>query len=142
MAQYDAMNNVARGKVKDGPAFVGGLVRTGGERRRMSTAGAWSHLISIAEMTISYFPLSWCWRTAYAVYSTHSHRPQKPKYRLIIPADRNMSPDEYAAVSRKLAEQIGMNNFDKTTFDVHRLMYLPSCSKDAEPVLEVYEGRR
>lgn len=51
-----------------------------------------------------------------------------------------MSPDEYAAVSRKLAEQIGLADFDKTTFDVHRLMYLPSCSIDAEPVLEVYEG--
>ncbi|MCP6429148.1 hypothetical protein NL523_27920, partial [Klebsiella pneumoniae] len=51
-----------------------------------------------------------------------------------------MSPDEYAAVSRKLAEQIGMEYFDKTTFDVARLMYLPSCSLDAEPVLEIGEG--
>lgn len=33
-----------------------------------------------------------------------------------------------------------MQYFDKTTFDVHRLMYLPSCSKDAEPVLETFEG--
>jgi len=51
-----------------------------------------------------------------------------------------MNPDEYAAVSRKLAEQIGMEYFDKTTFDVHRLMYLPSCSLDAVPVLEIGEG--
>jgi hypothetical protein len=79
--------------------------------------------------------------TAYVVYSTHSHRAHKPKYRLIIPADRHMNPDEYAAVSRKLAEQIGMEYFDKTTFQVHRLMFLPSCSKDApDPVLEIYEG--
>jgi predicted P-loop ATPase len=78
--------------------------------------------------------------SAYAIYSTHSHRPEKPKYRLIIPTSRGISPDEYGAVSRKLAEQIGMDYFDKTTFDVQRLMYLPSCSKDATPVLEVYEG--
>nr|WP_313780833.1 virulence-associated E family protein [Paenibacillus larvae] len=78
--------------------------------------------------------------TAYAVYTTHSHRPKKPKYRLIIPTDRTMNPDEYAAVSRKIAEQIGMQYFDKTTFDVHRLMYLPSCSNDAKPILEVFEG--
>ncbi|HBS60865.1 MAG TPA: virulence protein E, partial [Firmicutes bacterium] len=77
---------------------------------------------------------------AYAIYSTHSHRPNKPKYRLVLPADKPMSPDEYAAVSRKLAEHIGMEYFDKTTFDVHRLMYLPSCSLDAVPVLEVGEG--
>ncbi|WP_160045562.1 virulence-associated E family protein [Paenibacillus sp. USDA918EY] len=141
MAQYDAMNNTARGKVKDGPAFVGGLIRTG--RRKKENVDSRSlvtldidrgdeEFLFSAELVLG--------GTAYAVYSTHSHRPKKPKYRLIVPADRNMSPDEYAAVSRKLAEQIGMQYFDKTTFDVHRLMYLPSCSKDAEPVLEVYDG--
>ncbi|GIP57888.1 virulence-associated E family protein [Paenibacillus woosongensis] len=141
MAQYNAMSTPARGKVKDGPAFVGGLIRTG--RRKKENVDSRS-LITLdvdrgdddflfaADLVLG--------GTAYVVYSTHSHRPEKPKYRLIIPADRNMSPDEYAAVSRKLAEQIGMSFFDKTTFDVHRLMYLPSCSKDAEPVLEVYEG--
>ncbi|AVV56398.1 virulence protein E [Paenibacillus glucanolyticus] len=141
MAQYDKMNNVSRGKVKDGPAFVGGLVRTG--RRKKENVDSRS-LITLdvdrgdddflfsAELVLG--------GTAYVIYSTHSHRPEKPKYRLIIPVNRNMSPDEYAAVSRKLSEHIGMEYFDKTTFDVHRLMYLPSCSKDADPVLEVFEG--
>ncbi|OME86511.1 MULTISPECIES: virulence-associated E family protein [Paenibacillus] len=141
MAQYDKMNNNARGKLKDGPAFVGGLVRTG--RRKKENVDSRS-LITLdvdrgdddflfsAELVLG--------GTAYVIYSTHSHRPEKPKYRLIVPVDRNMSPDEYAAVSRKLSEHIGMEYFDKTTFDVHRLMYLPSCSKDADPVLEVFEG--
>src|SRR5690606_2018581 len=29
---------------------------------------------------------------------------------------------------------------DKRTFEVHRLMYMPSCSKDAEPVFLEYAG--
>lgn len=33
MAEYNKMSNVARGKIKDGPAFVGGLVR-GGRRKK------------------------------------------------------------------------------------------------------------
>ncbi|WP_325073111.1 hypothetical protein [Paenibacillus elgii] len=141
MAQYDAMHNIGRGKVKDGPAFVGGLVR-GGRRKKenvdtrslitLDVDRADDGFLFTAELV-----LGGC---AYVIYSTHSHRPQKPKYRLIVPADRTMTPDEYAAVSRKLAEQIGMHYFDKTTFEVHRLMYLPSCSKDAEPVLGIYEG--
>ena len=77
---------------------------------------------------------------AYVIYSTHSHRPRKPRYRLIVPMNRALSPDEYGAIIRKLAEKIGMTYFDKTTFEVHRLMYFPSCSKDAEPVLEISEG--
>lgn len=141
MAQYDAMNAASKGKAKDGPAFVGGLIRGG--RRKKENIDTRSLITLDADFADDGFLFD-CelvlGGTAYAVYSTHSHRPHKQKYRLIVPGDRAMSPDEYAAVSRKLAEQIGMHYFDRTTFHVHRLMYLPSCSKDAEPVLEVYEG--
>ncbi|MBU5677891.1 virulence-associated E family protein [Alkaliphilus sp. MSJ-5] len=141
MAQYDKMHNIGRGKIKDGPAFVGGLVR-GGRRKKenidtrslitLDADHADEDFLFAVELVLG--------GSAYAVYSTHSHRSDKPKYRLIIPTDRAMSPDEYAAVSRKVAENISMEYFDKTTFDVHRLMYLPSCSKDAEPLLEISEG--
>lgn len=141
VTRYDAMDNIARHRVKDGPAFVGGLVRGG--RRKKENVDTRSLLTLDADHADGDFVfavdlvLGGC---AYAIYSTHSHRPTKPKYRLIVPVDRTMNPDEYAAVSRKLAEQIGMEYFDKTTFEVHRLMYLPSCSKDAVPVLEIGEG--
>ena len=141
IAQYDKMHNIGRGKLKNGPAFVGGLVRGG--RRKKENVDTRSLITLDADHADENFiftcelVLGGC---AYAIYSTHSHRPQKHKYRLIAPVDRSMSPDEYGAVSRKLAEQIGMDYFDKTTFEVHRLMYLPSCSMDAVPILEVGEG--
>ena len=141
MEQYAKMNNIGRGKIKDGPAFVGGLVR-GGRRKKenidtrclitLDVDHATEDFLFATELVLG--------GTAYVIYSTHSHRPEKPKYRLVTPTDRAISPDAYGAVSRKLAEQIGMDYFDKTTFDVHRLMYLPSCSNDADPVLEVCEG--
>ncbi|WP_244863399.1 hypothetical protein [Paenibacillus cisolokensis] len=141
MAQYDAMTPAGKGKVKDGPAFVGGLVR-GGRRKKenVDTRSLFTLDADFADGDFLFTVELVLGGTAYAVYSTHSHRPHKPKYRLIVPADRTMSPDEYTAAARKLAEKIGMTYFDKTTFQVHRLMYFPSCSKDAEPVLEVYEG--
>lgn len=142
MAKYDVMSVPDKGKAKDGPAFVGGLVR-GGRRKKESvdTRSLITLDVDRADDGFLFAVELVLGGTAYVIYSTHSHRPTKPKYRLIIPTDRTMSPDEYAAVSRKLAEQIGITYFDKTTFQVHRLMYLPSCSKDApEPVLEVYEG--
>ncbi|OCZ54329.1 virulence-associated E family protein [Dehalobacter sp. TeCB1] len=141
MAEYDKMSNIAKGKIKDGPAFVGGLVRGG--RRKKENVDTRSLITLDADHADDGFSfavelvLGGC---AYAIYSTHSHRSQRPKYRLIVPVDRPMNPDEYAAVARKLADNIGMKYFDKTTFDVHRLMYLPSCSKDAKPVIEVQEG--
>jgi putative DNA primase/helicase len=141
MAQYDKMHNLDRAKLKDGPAFVGGLVR-GGRRKKenVDTRSLITLDVDHADGDFLFTVELVLGGTAYAVYSTHSYRPDKPKYRLIAPTDRPLSPDEYAAVSRKIAEQIGLHYFDRTTFDVHRLMYLPSCSKDAQPVLEVYEG--
>lgn len=141
MAQYDKMHNIARGKVKDGPAFVGGLVRSGRRKKEnvdtrslitLDADHADDNFIFTVELVLG--------GSAYVIYSTHSHRPEMHKYRLIAPVDRTLSPDEYAAVSRKIAEQIGIQYFDKTTFEVHRLMYLPSCSKDAEPVFIENEG--
>ncbi|MEV2294895.1 virulence-associated E family protein [Paenibacillus larvae] len=141
MAEYSKMDNINKARVKDGPAFVGGFIR-GGRRKKENLETRSLITLDVDQGDENFL---FCCDlvldgTAYVIYSTHSHRPKKPKYRLIIPTDRTMNPDEYAAVSRKIAEQIGMQYFDKTTFDVHRLMYLPSCSNDAKPILEVFEG--
>ncbi|MEV2910488.1 DUF927 domain-containing protein [Paenibacillus larvae] len=141
MAEYSKMDNINKARVKDGPAFVGGFIR-GGRRKKENLETRSLITLDVDQGDENFL---FCCDlvldgAAYVIYTTHSHRPKKPKYRLIIPTDRTMNSDEYAAVSRKIAEQIGMQYFDKTTFDVHRLMYLPSCSNDAKPILEVFEG--
>ncbi|ACL77349.1 virulence-associated E family protein [Ruminiclostridium cellulolyticum] len=141
MAEYDRMTKNDKDKIKNGRAFVGGLVK-GGRRKKENIENRW--LITLdadnADDDFLFCVDLILGGTAYAVYSTHSCRPNKLKYRLVCPVNRALSPDEHAAVSRKLADKIGMTYFDKTTFDVHRLMYLPSCSKDATPILEISEG--
>lgn len=66
------------------------------------------------------------------IYSTHKHTPEKPRLRLVIPLTRTVSADEYVAVARKVAEDIGMELFDDTTYEPSRLMYWPSTSADGE----------
>lgn len=66
------------------------------------------------------------------LYSTHKHTPEHPRLRLIIPLSREVTPDEYMAVSRKIAEQIGIEQFDDSTYEPSRLMYWPSTSADGE----------
>lgn len=74
------------------------------------------------------------------IYSTHKHTSEHPRLRLIIPLSRNVSPDEYTAVARKVAEEIGMELFDDTTYEPSRLMYWPSTSSDGEFVFRDIEG--
>ncbi|MGK9252382.1 VapE domain-containing protein [Paenibacillus humicus] len=141
MADYDRMSTADKGKAKDGRAFVGGLIK-GGRRKKENVEGRWLVTLDADSADEDFFfnaDLALA-GSAYVVYSTHSHRPQQPKYRLVVLASRLMLPDEHAAVSRRLASGIGMHYFDRTTFDVHRLMYLPSCSRDAEPVFVEESG--
>ena len=70
----------------------------------------------------------------YCVYSTRKHRPEAPRLRVLLVTDRDMTPDEYDAVSRRLAADIGITMADPTTFEANRLMYWPSCSADGEYV--------
>ena len=141
MSEYDLMPKDKKDKIKNGRAFVGGLVKDG-RRKKENIKKRW--LITLdadnADEDFIFNVDLILGGGAYAIYSTHSYTLQRPKYRLVVPMNRAISPDEYAAISRKLTDKIGMAYFDKTTFDVHRLMYLPSCSKDANPILEISEG--
>ena len=66
------------------------------------------------------------------IYSTHSHTPEHPRHRLAIPLESPVSPDQYGALARLVANEIGMDYFDDTTYQPERLMYWPSCPIDGE----------
>ncbi len=141
LGAYDKMSIPDKGKVKDGSAFVGGLVQ-GGRRKKENVESRCLLTLDVDHADDDFLMMLdlILGGVAHVLYSTHSHRDLKPKYRIVVLASRDMSPDEYAAASRKLSANIGMHFFDKTTFDVHRLMYLPSCSKDATPIFLEVDG--
>ena len=68
----------------------------------------------------------------YCIYSTRKHSPAAPRLRVLLPLDRTATADEYEPVARKMAELIGMELADPTTFEATRLMYWPSCCADGE----------
>lgn len=135
--EYKAMTKSKQGDVKDVGGFVAGVLSGG--RRKAENVKLRSILTldldNLKESTQSF----WDGFTMFhsftaALYSTHSHSPGAPRLRLIVPLSRDVTPDEYEAVSRKLADEIGMDGFDPTTFEPERLMYWPSCARDAEYV--------
>jgi predicted P-loop ATPase len=71
---------------------------------------------------------------AYTVYSTRKHEEAKPRLRVLIPLNRTSTADEYEPIARKLAQIIGIELCDSTTFEASRLMYWPSCSIDSSYV--------
>ena len=50
-----------------------------------------------------------------------------------------MTPDEYQAVARTIAGDLGIDFFDDTTYQPHRLMYWPSAPQDGEYVFKLLD---
>ncbi len=74
------------------------------------------------------------------VHSTRKHEPSRPRLRVIIPLANKVSAEEYEPIARKVAELIGIEWADPTTFQASRLMYFPSCSSDSVYVFKVLGG--
>lgn len=72
----------------------------------------------------------------FCAYSTRNHSPEAPRLRVVFPLDRAVTADEYEPISRKIAYiiQPEMTWFDRTTFDVSRIMYWPSICSDSQYV--------
>lgn len=68
----------------------------------------------------------------YCIYSTRKHRPDAPRLRVLIPLDRTATAEEYEASARRMAEWIGMEAMDPSTFEPSRLMYWGSACADGE----------
>ena len=62
----------------------------------------------------------------YCIYSTRKHTPAQPRLRLLFPLSRTASADEYEPVARYMAEKVGIEFADPTTFEAVRMMYWPS----------------
>lgn len=141
-AEYAKMSKADQGQKKDVGGFVGGYIP--GNGRRIRGAVKERYLITLdADNPGEDFIVDLDMELGgmeYVLYSTHSHTADNPRYRVIIPVDRPMTPDEYQAVSRRIADNIGIEFFDPSTHQAERLMYWPSHPKDVDYVYQHSEG--
>ena len=141
-AEYAKMSKADQGQKKDVGGFVGGYIPKNGRRIRGSVKERYLITLDadnpgedfIVDLDMELGGME------YVLYSTHSHTADNPRYRVIIPVDRPMAPDEYQAVSRRIADNIGIEFFDPSTHQAERLMYWPSHPKDVEYVYQHSEG--
>ena len=128
--EYKKLSKPKQDQIKDIGGFVAGKLTKGQRRtgcvesRSMLTldmdyadTGLWDQIQMFYDFTC-------------CIYSTHKHTSENPRLRLIIPLARTVTADEYTAVARKIAEDIGIEQFDDTTYEPTRLMYWPSTSSD------------
>ena len=126
------MSSDAQNNIKDVGGFVGGVFLNG---RRSKNALISRSLITldldngkqgIEDIIFDILKFKCC------VYSTHKYTKQKPRLRIVIPLTREVTSEEYKAISYKIATIIGIDFFDKASYEAERFMYWPSVSADGE----------
>ena len=138
--EYQRMSREEQSSVKDVGGFVGGYLSNGIRKTAnviyrtlvtldidYGTADIWD------DFTLNF-------GCAAMIYSTHEHTPEKPRLRLVLPANRQMSPAEYEPVCRYWTSRIGIELFDHTTYQLPRLFYWPSTSRDGVYFFDYQDG--
>lgn len=138
--EYRKMRKAQQDNIKDVGGFVGGVLKEGKRRngyaecRSMLTLDLDHAVPSIWDEISMFFDFKCC------MYSTHKHTKEAPRVRLIIPLSREVTADEYPAVSRMVAKDIGIEMVDDTCHEPARLMYWPSTSSNGEFLFKVQDG--
>lgn len=140
LADYMNMKKAQQDDLKDVGGYVGGTLN-GTRRKANNVIGR-----DIVTLDLDSIPAGYkddilrrveALGCGYCVYSTRKHQPSAPRLRVILPLDRTVTADEYEPIARKLAEYIGIEFADPSTFEASRLMYWPSCCSDGEYVYVV-----
>ena len=122
MAQYKKMPKGKQDDIKDVGGFVLGKLK-GGRRKKDCIISRSAITLDMDYGTENILDeLAMFFDMKMVVYSTHKHTPEKPRLRLIIFLTRDVTPDEYGAVARMLADDIGIELFDDSTYEPSRLM--------------------
>lgn len=127
-------------RIKDVGGFVGGRIKNG---RRKPENVVYRQLVTLDldfatddfwdDFTLA-FECSAC------IHGTHKNSTGSPRYRLCIPLSRAVTPDEYVAISRRIAGDLGIELFDSTTFEPSRLMFWPSVPRDQVYYIKTQDG--
>ena len=130
-------------ELKDVGGYVGGALINGRrgarsvESRDLVTLDLDNIPSGMTEEVLKKISLLGC---ALLVHSTRKHEPARPRLRVIIPLANTVTAEEYEPIARKVAELIGIEWADPTTFQPSRLMYNSSCSSDSVYVFKVLDG--
>ena len=138
--EYPKLPKAERDRAKDKGGFVGGKLK-GGRRKRDTVEGR-SMLTQDADHAGIGFIDSYEMLCPYAscLYTTHGHTPEAPRVRVVVPLTRDVTPDEYAAISRFFAAEWGIDQFDECSHRPHQLMYWPTTPTDGEFVFKRCDG--
>ena len=124
--EYAKFSKAQKDNAKDHGGFVAGALKGG--RRKIDTVELRSMVALDGDRIDKTFLENYETSAPYTsvLYTTHSSTDENPRVRLIFPLTRDVTPEEFVAVSRYLAQMLGIDYFDECSYQPNQLMYWPS----------------
>ena len=140
VAQYHKMKKGEKDAIKDKGGFLAGTLK--GSRRRKTEVVTRSMITLDCDKLNPAFFDEYEFLNQYQtiVYTTHTHLPESPRARLLIPLTRDVNPEEFNAIARYLADETGMEMVDPCSFEINQLMFWPTAAADGEYICRRYDG--
>lgn len=140
LTEYLKADKSRQAEIKDVGGFVGGVLSEG-RRKADSVLSRSLVTLDVDNASLDFWDsFTMYYVNAAVVYSTHKHSPDKPRLRLIVPLSRMVTPAEYVPIARRIAGNLGIEQFDDTTYEPERLMYWPSTPKGIEYYFRYQDG--
>lgn len=80
------------------------------------------------------------WGWAFAIYSSFSATEDKPRYRVVFPMNRPVTPEEYKRIARAIMVDLDEMNCDPCSDRANQIMFLPAWPKVQDPETEEWEN--
>ena len=137
--EYAKFNKAKRDTVKDHGGFVAGALKGG--RRKIDTVELRSMVALDGDRIDKAFLENYEMNAPYTslLYTTHSSTEDHPRVRLVYPLTRDVTPEGFVAVSRYLADMLGIDYFDECSYQPNQLMYWPSTPSNGVYVFKDVE---
>lgn len=138
--EYAKMSKAQRDAAKDHGGFVAGALKGG--RRKIGTVDFRSMVALDGDRIDKDFLENYEKNAVYTsvLYSTHSSTEDAPRVRLVFPCTRDMTPEEFVAVSRYVAQSLGIDFFDECSYQPNQLMYWPSTPQNGTYIYKETAG--
>jgi putative DNA primase/helicase len=78
--------------------------------------------------------------TAFAIYTTFSHRAESPRFRVVLPLSRPAGFDEFQAIARKVATDVGIELIARESFVPAQMMFCPTRPLGGQFIAKVNPG--
>ena len=137
--EYAKMSKAQRDVAKDHGGFVGGALKGG--RRKVDAVELRSMIALDGDRIDKAFLNDYETNASYTscLYTTHSSTEANPRVRLVFPLLRDVTSEEFVAVSRYLAQMLGIDFFDECSYQPNQLMYWPSSPQNGVFVFKEVE---